>query len=283
MTAAKSSLTWDVFISPPQLIVEDDLPPGEQLRYWPPISATLISGASEAVLVDPLMTTAQSRVLARWVEASGKNLTTVYVTHGHGDHYLGLGCILERFPAARGVATPGVVEQISQQVSSGILSVYYERRLPRQIPDGITIPYTLETDTIDLEGHPLVVIEAGHSDMDATTCLHVPDLDLVVAGDVAYNDVHLHLGEGDDSARPAWIEALDTIDALKPKFVIAGHKRPERADDPSIIEETRQYIRDFERAVATTSTAEELYREMLGWYPDRLNRGALWSAARAAK
>jgi glyoxylase-like metal-dependent hydrolase (beta-lactamase superfamily II) len=284
VTTENALLTWDVFVSPVQLIVEDDLPPGEQQRYWPPISATLISGERDALLVDPLMTIAQAQVLAGWVAASGKHLTAVYVTHGHGDHFLGLGPILERFPDARAVAAPAVVEQMTQQAASGILSSYYEKRLPRQVPDaGIVIPDRLDGDSFELEGHELVVVDAGHTDTDGTTCLHVPELGLIVAGDVAYNDVHLHLGEGDEHARPAWIKALDTIEALEPKVVIAGHKRPERPDNPTIIEETRQYIRDFDRTANATASAEHLYAQMLSCYPDRLNRGALWSAAQAAK
>jgi len=53
--------------------------------------------------------------------------------------------------------------------------------------------------------------------------------------------------------------------------VIAGHKRPGNDDDPRIIEETRQYIRDFDR-LAQTTTARELYDQMLSLYPDRSTR-----------
>ncbi len=57
----------------------------------------------------------------------------------------------------------------------------------------------------------------------------------------------------------------------------------ERAS-PKITEETRQYIRDFDRAAATTPTARGLYNKMLELYPDRVNPGgALWLSARAAK
>jgi hypothetical protein len=61
--------------------------------------------------------------------------------------------------------------------------------------------------------------------------------------------------------------------------VIAGHKRAANDDSPRIIEETRQYIRDFDRLAQTTTTARELYDEMLRLYPNRVNPGALWASA----
>jgi glyoxylase-like metal-dependent hydrolase (beta-lactamase superfamily II) len=129
----------------------------------------------------------------------------------------------------------------------------------------------------------LVVVPLGHTDTDDTTCLHVPSTGLVVAGDAAYNDVHLFLGESNPHRRREWIGALDTIEALHPRAVIAGHKRPGTDDDPRIIEETRQYIRDFDRLAETTTTARELYDQMLLLYPQRVNPDALWSSARAIK
>ena len=142
----------------------------------------------------------------------------------------------------------------------------------------------LEGNVIDLEGHELVAVELGHTDTDDTTCLHVPSIGLVVAGDAAYNDVHLYLAESNAQTRREWIDALDKIEGLKPRAVVASHKRPENEDDPRIIEQTRQYIRDFDRLAETTQTAQELYDKMLELHPNRVNPGwALWSSARAVK
>jgi len=87
----------------------------------------------------------------------------------------------------------------------------------------------------------------------------------------------------DAHTRSEWIAALDTIESLKPRAVVAGHKKPEKDDNPRIIEETRQYIRDFERLARLTTTARELYDRMLELYPNRANPGALWGSAQAAK
>jgi glyoxylase-like metal-dependent hydrolase (beta-lactamase superfamily II) len=73
-------------------------------RTWGPVSATLIMGREDAVLLDALLTTAQATALGGWIQARGRNLTTVHVTHGHGDHFFGFPIILDRFPRARAVA-----------------------------------------------------------------------------------------------------------------------------------------------------------------------------------
>src|SRR6202035_6198862 len=109
-TARKTSLRWDVFLAPSIPVITSDLPPGEKERPWPPISSTLISGERDAVLVDTPITVEQARALVDWVAASGKNLTTISATHGHGDHFFGISTVLERFPGARFVARPEVIE-----------------------------------------------------------------------------------------------------------------------------------------------------------------------------
>jgi glyoxylase-like metal-dependent hydrolase (beta-lactamase superfamily II) len=277
-------LNWDVFVTPGIPIATSDLPPGMEQAMFQAIASTLIYGEKNAVLVDAFMTIKQADNLADWVAASSKNLTTIYVTHGHGDHWFGMATILERFPNARAVATPDVVKVMRQHGSPEVLEDVWKASFPGQIPDRLVIAEELEGNTITLEGHDLVAVDLGHTDTDYTTCLHVPSVGLVVAGDAAYNDVHLYLVESSSKSRQEWISALDKIDSLRPSTVIASHKRPGSDDNPKIVEETRQYIRDFDRFVGTTATAQELYNKMLEIYPNRVNPGwALWSSARAAK
>jgi glyoxylase-like metal-dependent hydrolase (beta-lactamase superfamily II) len=281
-TSISATLQWDVLVTTRQGLVRD-LPPGKEQWTWVPTSATLIFGQRDAVLVDAFLTVEQAAALVEWVAASGKNLTTIYVTHGHGDHCFGIGALLNRFPKARAVATPDVVESMRRQASPEYVSGFWNARYPGQIPERLVIAQKLTGNVIQLEGHELVVVEVGHTDTDHTTCLHVPSAGLLVAGDVAYNDVHLYLAESNANTRREWIAALDAIESLKPRTVIAGHKKPEKNDSPRIIEETRQYIRDFEHLVRMTTTARELYHEMLQLYPNRANPGSLWGSARAAK
>jgi glyoxylase-like metal-dependent hydrolase (beta-lactamase superfamily II) len=283
-SSADSVLKWEVFVTPGIPIVTPDRPPDIRETYFQAMAATLIYGVRDAVLVDAFMTTKQSNALADWVASKNKNLTTIYITHGHGDHWFGVGTLLDRFPNARAVATPNTVKVMRQNASPEALRTAWGRAFPGQIPDKLVIAEELEGNAIDLEGHELLAVELGHTDTDLTTCLHVPAIGLVVAGDAAYNDVHLYLAESNAQRRQEWIAALDKMESLNPRTVVASHKRPDNDDNPRIIEETRRYIRDFDRLAETTGTAQELYDKMLELYPNRVNPGwALWSSARAVK
>ncbi len=152
-------------------------------------------GKRDAVLVDALLTVEQAHALGEWVAAHGKHLTTIYLTHGHGDHFFGLGALLERFPTARALATPAVVQRMHRQAEPAIAVNIWGALFPGPLPDRLVIAEELTGKVIELEGRDLVVVELGHTDSDDTTCLHVPSVGLVVAGDAVYNDVHLYFAE----------------------------------------------------------------------------------------
>ena len=283
LTAKDEALKWEVFVTPGIPIASPSRPAGVRETFFQATASTLIYGKRDAVLVDAFMTVAQATALADWVASKNRNLTTIYITHGHGDHWFGVGTILERFPNTRVVATPNTVKVMQGNASPQGLAAW-GAGFPGQIPEKLVMAEELQGNVIDLEGQELRVVELGHTDTDHTTCLHVPSIGLVVAGDAAYNDVHLYLVESSAEQRQEWIAALDKIESLGPRAVVASHKRQENDDSPRIIEETRTYIRDFDRLAATTKNAQELYEKMLELYPTRVNPGwALWSSARAVK
>jgi len=206
--------SWDVFVTPGISIITPDRPPGVRETYFQAMASTLIYGAREAVLVDAFMTAKQAHALADWVASKGRNLTTIYITHGHGDHWFGVGTLMERFPNARAMATPNTVKVMRQNASPEVLAKVWKAAFPGQIPAKLVVAAELKENVIDLEGQELVAVELGHTDTDHTTCLNVPSIRLVVAGDAAYNDVHLYLAESNAQKRREWIAALDKIESL---------------------------------------------------------------------
>ena len=282
---ANTNLKWNVFVTPSIPAVTTDFAPGEHERPWPPISSTLIYGLRDAVLVDSFITLGQARAQADWIASTGKNLTTIYATHGHGDHFFGASVLLDRFPKARFIAAPGAIQVMKEQASPEFLAKFWEPRFPNQLPKRLVVAQELNTNGIELEGERLIVIPLGFTDTAGTTCLYVPSLQLIAAGDAAYNGVHPRLMEANQNQkRDEWMSALDKMESLKPRIVVAGHKNMGNDDDgPRVIGQTRQYILDFQELAGKTATAKELYERVLARYPGWLNRGALWSSATAVK
>jgi glyoxylase-like metal-dependent hydrolase (beta-lactamase superfamily II) len=280
--AMSTDLNWDV-LTTKRPGLSRDLPAGNEALMWVANSSTLIYGEEDAVLVDTFLTAEQSQTLLDWVVASGKNLTAIYITHGHGDHFFGLKLLLNRFPNAKAIASASVVAAVQAQINPEFVKSFWEPRFPGQIPSELAAPGVLEGDTFYLEGEELKVVDLGHTDTSHTTALYVPSIALVIAGDGVYNNTHLFLAERDEETINDWLRALDKIESLHPKAVVAGHGVLNPDSSPRHIAETRRYLRDFAASLASTSTARELYDRMLSLHPDRVNPGSLWGAAKASK
>ena len=271
-----STLAYEVLVSDALQYGDAERTPYGDPRMWSPLSSTLIYGDQDAVLVDPPMTIAQTERVAKWVEGTGKRLRHIFITHGHGDHWLGTAPLVRRFPGTTVFAAPGTIEVMRLNGSPQFRAQTLDKFFPGQIPDSPVLATPPPDNTFDLEGSPLRIIEVGHSDTDETTVLHVPSIGLVAAGDVVYNGVHQYLAESGNGGLLAWKKALDIVAALRPRHIVAGHKNKALEDDPKAIEETRRYLEDADRLHASSQSAREFYDAMLQLHPDRLNRSVLW-------
>jgi len=272
-----SALTYDVFVCDPIPQAVTALVPNGDRREFSPLSVTLISGSEDAVLVDPPMTIDQTNAVAEWIAASGKDLTHIFATHGHGDHWFGAAALAERF-GAQVVATEATIAQMHLNLS--IRAGFWDALFPGQIAETDVTAVVADGGRIDLEGHELRIIEVGHSDTDDTSVLHVPSLDLVVAGDVIYNGVHQFLREAQGDGIQQWLRAVTIVEDLAPHFIVAGHKNRELDDDAArAIAQTREYLDVARATLGTATTALDFFNAMLERFPDRLNAGALWGGA----
>jgi glyoxylase-like metal-dependent hydrolase (beta-lactamase superfamily II) len=258
-------LSVNVFTAPEKPLVGERPRPFGPPMAWDPMTSTLIFGENDAVLVDTLTTVAENEALASWIALHNRNLTTIYITHGHLDHFAGLSVLLQRFPDARAIATPKSVKLMREQIPR---LPFFRRLWPGQLPATITPAESHDDEIFTLEGHELRIIEQGRTDAVDSTSLHVPAIDLVVAGDVLYNQCHMYVGDSTPESRENWVAALDRLAALNPKIAVAGHKKPGAPDTPEAIESTKRYLVDFGRLKEKTASDRELFDAMTELYPD---------------
>ena len=272
-----ASLAYDVFVNEPPS-QEGRLPNGE-VKLFSPEASTLIYGDEDAVLTDPPMTTDQARVLGDWIASKGRNLTDIFITHGHGDHWFAAGPLAERF-GARVVASETTIAQMHANVAMRPL---LWDKVFQGIPPTPVTAVTVADNRFTLEGHDLVIVEVGDTDSQDTSVLHVPDLGLVVAGDVIYNGVHMYLAQAAIvGGFEPWREAIDTVEALGPRHVVAGHQNRSLDDDAGrTIAETRAYLDDADELLRTEPTAVDFFNAKIKRYPNHLGRTVLWAGANA--
>jgi glyoxylase-like metal-dependent hydrolase (beta-lactamase superfamily II) len=277
-----SDLNLDVHITPMRPMQgAPPQGPGDE-PMWSPMSATLIHGHEEALLVDTLVTFDQVDALADWIDGFGKRLVGIYITHGHSDHWIGLSRLRERFGDVPGWARPQVFERAVLEATNPGLSGYWQGVFPGEIPEKPETPDRLESTSIELEGSEIRVIDIGQGDTEHSTIAHIPSIAAVVGGDVVYNEVHMMTAETDAQSRQNWIDNLNQIAALDPKIVVSGHHRVGAPNDPKSIGESQQYLRDFSRVADTEETVEEIVKAMLALHPDRDNPRVVWHCAREA-
>jgi glyoxylase-like metal-dependent hydrolase (beta-lactamase superfamily II) len=276
-TFQASPLSYDVFVSDGVQRASGELPNGDPI-VSSPVSSTLIFGEQDAMLVDVPFTREQIQKVSDWIARSGKRLASIYVTHGHGDHWFGTAQVLKRFPGATVYATEGTIEVMRKQAVEGRAQLW-DKMFPGLIPESPILAQPIPAEGLLLEGNVMQAIEVGHTDTDHTSILHVPSIGLVVAGDAVYNGVHQYFLEGGDGGLQEWLKALDRVEELEPKAIVAGHKNRDLPDNPVTLDQTRQYLRDVIRLLDDKPSAREFFDQVVQLYPDRLNPGPVWYGA----
>ena len=179
-----SQLHLDVFV-PCKPIAGQMAPIGQGEATRPATCGSRISGEHDAVVIDADLAPTGCGAVVIWVGATGKNLTTIYITVGHGDHFFVLNTIIAAFPTATAVTAAAIVPETPGQGSPGQMQ-FWATMFPGQIPGHPAVP-AVQSTVVDMEGHELRVTGAGQSDTDPWTIVCISSPDAVSADDAAYD------------------------------------------------------------------------------------------------
>lgn len=227
-------------------------------------TSVLITGETDAVVVDAAFTRADGHRIVADVLDSGKTLQAVLVTAGDPDFYFGAEVIADAFPGVRFLAPADVNEHIQHS---------YAGKLTAWAHLGANLPTRLvELDqfegTLTLEGRGLELRRASAELGDRAWFVFEPQARALVGGVLLFQGLHVWTADsGTTAKRDAWLAALDALEALDPTFVVSGHRVAGSPTDLSAIRHTGEYLRVFERAVAEAPDAASAEQALLAAYP----------------
>ncbi|MDB6181689.1 MBL fold metallo-hydrolase [Paracoccus fistulariae] len=242
----------------------------------------ILTGQKEAILIDGSFTYAGGEAVVAALKASGKELTTIYVSVNDPDYYFSLKPIVAAYPDARVIAASDTVALIRQKAQAKLEAwgPVLGQNGPQTMND-LTFPQIDDSATLTLEGAQIQIVTSAT--MADRRYLYVPSLDAVLGGVYVFDDLHVWTADtptpGD---RAKWIAELDALIARNPDVVVAGHgAHPGNSGIPAL-EFTRDYLRNFEREVARAKDSAELIAAMTALYPDLGMMPALDIGARVA-
>ncbi|MCT4142238.1 MBL fold metallo-hydrolase [Elizabethkingia anophelis] len=229
------------------------------------VASVIVSGKTDAVLIDAQFTLADAETVAQKIKTSGKNLKAIYISHNDPDFYFGLEVFKRHFPGVTAYATPKVVEAIAQTAQKKL--DVWGGQLGAAVTSNVVLPQVLKGNSIELEGEKLEI--TGLEDFPTRTFVYIPSAKAVVGGiNVFGNSFNLWMADAQTpEARSNWIKVLDKIIALKPSIVIPAHGKLTDATDITSVKHTKDYILFYEEALKTNSTSEELIKAIKAKYP----------------
>lgn len=243
-----------------------------------PVSSTLISGEKDAILVDAQFSNDEAQELVERIRASGKRLTTIFISHGDPDFYFGLDTLTRAYPEARVLATAATVAYIERTRAPKL--AYWGPILKDSAPARTLVPEVLQGDALELEGQRIEVV--GHDPQH--TSLWIPGIKAVVGGVLTSANIHLWVADAQSvEVRQSWLKSLDELEVLQPVTLVPGHYLGEPAMNLDDLRFTRDYLLTLERELAKAKDSQALIAAMKSHYPQLQDDSSLELSAKVLK
>lgn len=270
LTLLLPAVASPLFAAPLQLDVYN---PQENAIF--PVSSTLVSGPTEAILFDAQFSTKDGAKLVEMIKSRGKTLKAIVITSGDPDFYFGLEPIVKAFPDAKVLATPSVVEHIRATKEAKLQ--YWGPQMKDGAPTAPIVPQTTAETRFSVDGETL---ELRHPN-DYAAYVWVPANRAILGGTGVAAGIHVWTADTQTpEQRASWRNILTEMHSLQPKQVIPGHYLGQRPAGDGAIRFTQDYLQSFEQALASKQGSTWVIKTMNAAWPGLADESSLELSAK---
>lgn len=235
--------------------------PGKKAIF--PITSTIIYGSKDAILIDAQFQKQYAEELVKEIKATGKNLTTVFISHSDPDFYFGLDVIKKAFPKTKIISTAQTAYLISASKDDKL--AVWKPQLKEDAPSEIIIPEAVNTIP-DLEGNTIEIKQ--DSEDPAHSFLWIPSIKTIVGGISVSTDSHLWMADTQNQkAIDQWIGQINSMKALKPEQVVPSHFSQQSLSLDSL-DFVNSYLENYKKAVTENKLSDDAIKFMVSKYPN---------------
>lgn len=229
------------------------------------VNAVVVSGKTEAMVIDTGFTRADALRVAANVLDSGKTLKTIFISNADPDFYFGAETLKTLFPQAQVLTTPAVREKIQAKMAGKL--AFWGPKMGANAPQEPILPEAIDGTALSVDGQT-IELRGTTGELAHRPYLWIPSIKAIV-GDIAiFGNLHVWTADTQKpSERQAWLAQLDEMQALKPALVVPGHMAAGTALDDSAIAYTRDYLKRFEAELPKAQNGAELIAAMQKAYP----------------
>lgn len=246
-----------------------------------PVSSEIISGDHQVALIDAQFQRNDAQTLVAKIKATGKTLTTVYISHSDPDYYFGLDVIKANFPQAKIIATKATIAAITATKDGK--KAYWGPILKENAPQSIIVPQPLDGNSFTIDGKKLEV-KGLDGPTPERTFVWIPSVKAVVGGVAVAENIHLWVADTQTpTSRLYWRETLEKIAALKPEVVVPGHFLPPTDYKLNSVNFSLHYLDTLEKELSTSKNSTALIAAMKTHYPQLQEQSSLELSAKVLK
>lgn len=229
------------------------------------VNAVVVSGKTEAIVIDSGFTRADALRVAANVLDSGKQLKTIFISNADPDFYFGAEVLKAYFPNAQVLTTPAVRDKIEGKLAGKV--AFWAPKMGANAPQTPIVPDPLQGNHLSVDGEAIEV-RGTTGELSHRPYVWIPSIKTIAGNIAIFGNLHVWTADTQKaSERKAWLAQLDEIEALMPATVVPGHMAAGTALDVSAIRYTRDYLQRFDAEAAKAQSGAELIEAMKKAYP----------------